>query len=239
MNGVVLVSWRQEILERQIDYGAQLGHVILGLARMELQNFYRNVMPVAEYFDQSGMLIAVSLSWIFRSNLGSIGCRYEVSKMMSFFSREQVNGERNPGEVYIDFREAVMKILGMSDGDERRGNPPGSVEAEVKVERNLIPVSPPPKQTVVADLSPPPPISIDFHPSKTADKPRKGLPYFIWVIGAGFSLFFVSTQSFSISCNHYSSHSIYPVTVCDRLLFRQCRWPREQQSCPQCPGNKR
>lgn len=48
------------MLERQIDFGAQLGHVIIGLARMELYNFYRNVMPVAEYFDQSGMLFEVS-----------------------------------------------------------------------------------------------------------------------------------------------------------------------------------
>jgi len=47
------------VLERQINFGAQLGHVIIGLARMELHNFYRNVMPVAEYFDQSGMLVEV------------------------------------------------------------------------------------------------------------------------------------------------------------------------------------
>jgi len=59
VNGVILVSWRQEVLERQINFGAQLGHVIIGLAKMELHNFYRNVMPVAEYFDQSGMLVEV------------------------------------------------------------------------------------------------------------------------------------------------------------------------------------
>jgi hypothetical protein len=57
---VVLVSWRQRVLERQIEYGARLGHVVLSLARMELNNFYRNVMPVADYFDQTNMLIAVS-----------------------------------------------------------------------------------------------------------------------------------------------------------------------------------
>ncbi|XP_046411820.1 adenylate kinase isoenzyme 5 [Neodiprion fabricii] len=155
VNGVVLVSWRQEILERQIDYGAQLGHVILGLARMELHNFYRNVMPVAEYFDQSGMLIAV-------------------------------NGERNPSEVYVDFREAILKILGMSDGIKGTGNPPGSVEAEVKVERGITPTSPLAKQTVVTDLTPSPPKTLmppELQPSKTANKPRKGLPFFIWVIG--------------------------------------------------------
>lgn len=60
MNGVVLVSWRQKVLERQIDYGAKLGQVVLSLAKMELENFYKNVMPVADYFDQSGMLISVS-----------------------------------------------------------------------------------------------------------------------------------------------------------------------------------
>ncbi|XP_060801370.1 adenylate kinase isoenzyme 5 [Amyelois transitella] len=81
ISGVVLVSWRQRVLERQIEYGARLGHVVLSLARMELNNFYRNVMPVADYFDQSNMLVAV-------------------------------NGERNPEEVYKDFRAAVLQILG-------------------------------------------------------------------------------------------------------------------------------
>lgn len=56
---MILVSWRQKVLERQIDYGAKLGQVVLSLAKMELENFYKNVMPVADYFDQSGMLISV------------------------------------------------------------------------------------------------------------------------------------------------------------------------------------
>ncbi|XP_047042082.1 adenylate kinase isoenzyme 5 [Helicoverpa zea] len=84
INGVVLVSWRQRVLERQIEYGARLGHVVLSLARMELNNFYKNVMPVADYFDQTNMLIAV-------------------------------NGERNPDEVYKDFRAAVLQILGTTE----------------------------------------------------------------------------------------------------------------------------
>ncbi|XP_039278918.1 uncharacterized protein LOC111048840 [Nilaparvata lugens] len=58
VNGVVVVAWRQRVLERQIDYGAKLGHVVLSLARMELANFFKNVMPVADYFDQRGMVIA-------------------------------------------------------------------------------------------------------------------------------------------------------------------------------------
>lgn len=60
INGVILISWRQKVLERQIDYGAKLGQVVLSLAKMELNNFYKNVMPVADYFDQSNMLIAVN-----------------------------------------------------------------------------------------------------------------------------------------------------------------------------------
>ncbi|XP_050516739.1 uncharacterized protein LOC114324154 [Diabrotica virgifera virgifera] len=87
VQGVILISWRQKVLERQIDYGAKLGQVVLSLARMELNNFYRNVLPVAEYFDQSNMLISI-------------------------------NGERVPADVYQDFRDAVIRILGMQD------NPP-------------------------------------------------------------------------------------------------------------------
>lgn len=59
VNGVILVAWRQKVLERQVEYGAKLGHVVLSLARMELDNFYRNVMPVADFFDQRQMLVAV------------------------------------------------------------------------------------------------------------------------------------------------------------------------------------
>lgn len=59
VSGVVLISWRESILKKQIEYGARLGHVVLSLAKMELENFFTNVMPVADYYDQSDMLIAV------------------------------------------------------------------------------------------------------------------------------------------------------------------------------------
>lgn len=49
---MLLISWRQAVLQKQIDYGAKLGHVVLSLAKMELENFFKNVMPVADYFDQ-------------------------------------------------------------------------------------------------------------------------------------------------------------------------------------------
>uniref|UniRef100_A0A336KV14 CSON015556 protein n=1 Tax=Culicoides sonorensis TaxID=179676 RepID=A0A336KV14_CULSO len=60
VNGVILISWRQAVLQKQIDYGAKLGHVVLSLAKMELENFFKHVMPVADYFDQSDMLVAVN-----------------------------------------------------------------------------------------------------------------------------------------------------------------------------------
>lgn len=81
---MILISWRQSVLQKQIDYGAKLGHVVLSLAKMELDNFFKNVIPVADYFDQSGLLTSV-------------------------------NGERNPAEVYKEFRDAVFEILGAED----------------------------------------------------------------------------------------------------------------------------
>lgn len=58
---------------------------------MELDNFYKNVIPVSEYFDQSGLLSVV-------------------------------NGERNPAEVYKDFRSSVLDILGAQESEMRQRN---------------------------------------------------------------------------------------------------------------------
>ncbi|XP_033225920.1 adenylate kinase isoenzyme 5 [Belonocnema kinseyi] len=154
VNGVILVSWKQEVLERQIHFGAQLGHIVLGLAKMELKNFYRSVMPVAEYFDQNEMLI-------------------------------EINGERHPNKVYVDFRNAVLRILGLMDeADENQL--PGALEAEVEVERTELEPEPSPSPSLTQQVkseTPPSSISPDIKPLKTADKMRKGLPAFIWVIG--------------------------------------------------------
>lgn len=60
VNGVLLLSWKRSSLERQIEYGAKLGHVVLGLARMELNNFYKHVVPVADFYDQRKLLVSVS-----------------------------------------------------------------------------------------------------------------------------------------------------------------------------------
>ncbi|XP_046398135.1 adenylate kinase isoenzyme 5 [Ischnura elegans] len=80
VTGVILVSWRRKVLERQVAYGAKLGHVILRVARMELRYFYHHTISVAEYFDQQGMLIAI-------------------------------DGERDPSEVYEDFKAIVYRLL--------------------------------------------------------------------------------------------------------------------------------
>ncbi|XP_063233560.1 adenylate kinase isoenzyme 5 [Bacillus rossius redtenbacheri] len=143
VSGVVLVSWRQKVLERQIEFGAKLGHVVLSLARMELGNFYKNVMPVADYFDQRGMLYAV-------------------------------NGERDPAEVYKDFRSAVLRILGARDPPPPPPPPPPPrVAADVTVEaEDPPPVQPPPA---------PPPPKAEADPGYKA--PAKGFPPVIWVIG--------------------------------------------------------
>ena len=44
---------------------------MLSLARMELENFFKNVMPVADYFDQSDMLVTVSFALILLNKLKS------------------------------------------------------------------------------------------------------------------------------------------------------------------------
>lgn len=62
LNGVVLISWRQTVLQKQIDYGVSLQQVVLSLARMELDIFFQHTMAVAEYYDQSHMLVAVSVT---------------------------------------------------------------------------------------------------------------------------------------------------------------------------------
>lgn len=45
----------------------------------------------------------------------------------------QINGERNPSEVYVSFRDAVLRILGMSSGEIQIQDIPQSLEAEVRL----------------------------------------------------------------------------------------------------------
>lgn len=168
-----MISWRQQILQKQIDYGVKLGQVVLSLAKMELENFYKNVIPVSEYFDQSGLLSVV-------------------------------NGERNPAEVYKDFRSAIFEILGSQDNQNALLNgvvgmgkgmneipgtivsvetaPEGNAEAEAETSETVeIGVKPPtpqiqtPRIEVTRILEQPP------TPNNNVD--ISNLPPIIWVIG--------------------------------------------------------
>lgn len=90
----------------------------------------------------------------------------------------QVNGERHPGEVYRDFKEAVIKILGSQD------NPPALGEGtEAPVPPNLA--------TELHTVPPPRPgtsvIAVSTPPRSRQDTPvprqRAAFPPVLWVIG--------------------------------------------------------
>ncbi|XP_023246162.1 uncharacterized protein LOC106642222 isoform X2 [Copidosoma floridanum] len=166
MNGVILVAWTKTVLEKQIEYGAKLGHVIMDLAKMEFDNFYKHVMPVAEYFDQSDML-------------------------------QTIDGERDPPEVYVDFREAVMRTLGLPDDDThlRQSQVSSSMEAEVEVERDQegvreaspagqVPSPAPSEESLVPPASPTEPTIGENEILPVKPEPaRKRLPPIVWVLG--------------------------------------------------------
>lgn len=168
-----MISWRKEILQKQIDYGVKLGQVVLSLAKMELDNFYKNVIPVSEYFDQSGLLSVV-------------------------------NGERNPADVYKDFRSAIFEILGSQDNQNALLNgvvgmghgandipgtivsvetaPEGNAEAEAQTSEIVDPGQRPPTPRVKT-----PAIEVTRileHPQTPNNNFDFGnLPPIIWVIG--------------------------------------------------------
>jgi len=73
------------------------------------------------------------------------------------YSYRQVNGERNPSDVYKDFRSVVLQMLGMHD--QGPGSP--AVPANVAVASSVAKIA-------------------DSVPYKA---PAKGFPPVIWVIG--------------------------------------------------------
>ncbi|XP_011503420.1 PREDICTED: adenylate kinase isoenzyme 5 [Ceratosolen solmsi marchali] len=158
VNGVILVAWEQEVLQRQIDYGAQLGQVIIELARIELENFYKNVIPVAEYFDQSEMLLVV-------------------------------NGQRIPSEVYVDFRQSVLRILGLADETvSPKRHVSSSIEAEVSVERGQDEYKENIARKNAKIMAAPNSLSStrvedEIAPTKSADLQKKMPPPIVWVLG--------------------------------------------------------
>lgn len=167
-----MISWRQNILQKQIDYGVKLGQVVLSLAKMELDNFYKNVIPVSEYFDQSGLLSVV-------------------------------NGERNPADVYKDFRSAVFEILGTQDNQNALLNGVvGMGRGAHEIPGTIVTVETAPdnndseaemSETIEAGIKPPTPrpITPQIEVTRIFDKPQtpnnnvdfSELPSVLWVIG--------------------------------------------------------
>lgn len=60
VDGVVLLDWSDRSLERQIQIGAKGGGIDVNLARLELNNYRANVIPVTQFFSQQGQLNIVS-----------------------------------------------------------------------------------------------------------------------------------------------------------------------------------
>ena len=58
--GFILLNWQIPTLERQIEYGAQLGEVDLNIAKQELEIFRKQGIPVAEFFNSKQMLSLVA-----------------------------------------------------------------------------------------------------------------------------------------------------------------------------------
>ena len=65
VDGAVLLNWREEAVQAQIEYGASQGQVDLETARNEWKHFKKHVIPVAEYFDAKQMLYVVSDAALF------------------------------------------------------------------------------------------------------------------------------------------------------------------------------
>lgn len=60
IDAVVLINWHLYTLERQIQNGAKQGLISLSGAHIELDNFKRHVIPVAEFFDTKQILHLVT-----------------------------------------------------------------------------------------------------------------------------------------------------------------------------------
>ena len=60
VDGVILLNWREENVQAQIDYGASQGQVELESARREWNQFKKYVIPLAEFFDLKQLLYVVS-----------------------------------------------------------------------------------------------------------------------------------------------------------------------------------
>ncbi|KAF7269928.1 hypothetical protein GWI33_017023 [Rhynchophorus ferrugineus] len=161
VNGVILISWRQKILERQIDYGAKLGQVVLSLAKMELNNFYKNVIPVAEYFEQSGMLVSIH----------GERAPAEVYKDFRTAVFHILGGQENPPE-FTNGNAVLLPTTTTSELPTASSKP-----SSLTVNHQAMPASPPRPKTQV--------ISVGVNNNSPSTPPVKPLTYppVLWVIG--------------------------------------------------------
>lgn len=60
VDGVILLDWSDRSLERQIQFGVRMGEIDADLARFEMNNYRSNIIPVAQFFDQQGLLHIVT-----------------------------------------------------------------------------------------------------------------------------------------------------------------------------------
>lgn len=60
VDGVILLDWSDRSLERQVQLGAKMGEIDADLARFEMNNYRSNIIPVAQFFDQQGLLHIVT-----------------------------------------------------------------------------------------------------------------------------------------------------------------------------------
>ncbi|XP_065080427.1 uncharacterized protein LOC135703233 isoform X2 [Ochlerotatus camptorhynchus] len=194
INGVILISWRQTILQRQIDYGAKLGHVVLSLAKMELENFFKNVMPVADYFDQSDMLIAINgeraPSEVYKdfraAVLDILGAQENQEALLNGVAGMGRGVDDIPGSIVsVETAPSQNKVIAASEAHQVEIN-----------NRNRSPTPPPPHQQQVVAPGPAPMIrqqsrvSLGMQPIRQDSPIGQGvtlkpgqIPPIIWVIG--------------------------------------------------------
>jgi len=99
------LDWSDRSLERQIQLGARTGDIDINLARFEMTNYRSNIIPVAQFFDQQGLLHIVII--VINS--------YGPDIMLTFDF--QVAGQRSPSEIFDDLAEEINGILSHSWGE--------------------------------------------------------------------------------------------------------------------------
>ncbi|KAG5675852.1 hypothetical protein PVAND_005721 [Polypedilum vanderplanki] len=141
LNGVILISWRQSVLKKQIDFGAKLGHVVLSLAKMELENFFKSVMPVADFYDQSSLLVAINgeraPSEVYKDFRASV-----LDILQAQENQEAVlNGVAGIGNGMDEIPGSIVSVETAPKQNDKKEmmvtTPPNSIESPIKVRTKM------------------------------------------------------------------------------------------------------